>query len=147
MPRKPKKTDVIDIESEGKLDSLDKAILNIAKCNPEYTNNQIGNELIKLEKVKAVSTVYDRLSRNIYLNSEISKLRDSIKEDHTRTVFPLARKAMLSALKDKELHAKDKLGYVKLAYDKELSTKEEATQVNTQVNIESLQMMINKAME
>jgi hypothetical protein len=130
------------------LDEIDTMILNLVTASPDLSNNQIARKINNLTHVKSPQAVYQRLSRNSYLRGEISKLRDHIKQDHTRIVFPLARKRMISALKNKELHDKDVLPYVKLAYDKELSSKEEREQtVNTQINIESLQMMINKAIE
>jgi precorrin-6B methylase 1 len=149
MPRRKKQiTDVNNDNQEPVLDDIDNKILNIVTADPTINPNQIGNKLIQLGVAKSPQLVYNRLNKNIYLRGEIQRLRDAIKEDHSRVIFPLAHKRMKEALKNKDLHDKDVFQYVKLAYDKELSTKEETnTQVNTQVNIDSLQVMINKALE
>ena len=144
--RKKQITDVNNDNQEPVLDKTDSIIVNLVKTEPTLTNSQIANKLKDIGQIKSTSTVYNRLRKNIYLRGEISKLREAIKEDHSRVVFPLAHKRMVKALKNKDLHDKDVFQYVKLAYDKELSTKEETnTQVNTQVNIDSLQMIINNA--
>jgi hypothetical protein len=145
--RKKQITDVNNDNQEPVLDKTDSIIVNLVKTEPTLTNSQIANKLKDIGQIKSTSTVYNRLRKNIYLHGEIQRLRDAIKEDHSRVIFPLAHKRMKEALKNKDLHDKDVFQYVKLAYDKELSTKEEAnTQVNTQVNIDSLQIMINKAL-
>lgn len=149
MPRRKKQiTDLNADNQEPVLDEIDKTIVDVAKYNPEYTNNQIANKLKDIGKIKSLNTVFNRIRKNTYLHGEISKVREAIKEDHSRVIFPLAHKRMKQALKNKDLHDKDVFQYVKLAYDKELSTKEEATNItNQQVNIDSLQVMINKALE
>lgn len=144
--RKQQITDVKKDIQDPVLDEIDNKILNIVTADPTINGNQIGNKLIQLGVVKSPQSVYARLKKNTYLHGEIQKLRDAIKEDHSRTIFPLAHKRMKQALKNKDLHDKDVFQYVKLAYDKELSTKEENTGNHVEsVNIESLQVLINNA--
>jgi hypothetical protein len=138
----------ISPELAPQLSKMDTVALNMVKAYPDVNNTEIANKLIEIGAIKNQQSLFNRLSKNTYLRGEINRLREQVKQDHTRVVFPLAHKRMVKALKNKDLHDKDVFPYVKLAYDKELSSKEEREQtVNTQINIESLQMMINKAIE
>jgi NifB/MoaA-like Fe-S oxidoreductase len=146
MPRRKKIADNQDASTQ-QLNPTDDVILQVAKAYPTYNDNQIAKQVVKIGQVTTPQAVNLRLQKNTYLRGEINKLREAIKEDHSRTIFPLAHDRLKKALKNKDLHDKDVFPYVKLAYDKELSSKEEKTGPSeTTVNIESLQVLINNAL-
>ena len=135
--------------TSSQLDSLDKTILNLVTAHPDYTNNQIANKVVSLGECGAITTVYDRLSKNPILNQSVDKLRQFYKEDNTRTIFPLARDVLKDTLESEDVHPKDKLGYVKLAYALEYPNTAESSGavVNQQINIDSIQVLINNAVD
>ena len=142
MPKNAQK----DTKTAPELDIIDQAILHIGQTKPDYTPSQIGTELKNLGIVNNRQTVEQRLLKRDYLSLELTKLRERISENHTREVFPLAHKRMKKALKDKDLSHKDALGYVKLAYDKEMSDKTREQGHSNTVNIDKMQVILGKAL-
>lgn len=106
-----------------KLSRYDTAALTIAKLNPTLTPNAVNSKLIDAGLAKSQSTIYERFRKNEYFKKEFQAVRQNLEQQIVRELAPLAIKAHKKALKDKDLHARDKFPYVKLALDKTTADK------------------------
>ena len=128
-------------EKDVVLTDTQQAILNVAEVNPTFNNHQIANKLVTTGHVKSIQATYDALKRSDYTRLKLAELRSRLHEDHARTIMPLAHKRLKKALKNKDLAEKEAFPYVKLAYNKGMADKEEAT-TQVQVNIEEMRQII-----
>ena len=123
------------------LTDTQQAIINAVEIHPEESTHQIAKRLQATGQVTGVDTVYKAIKSSEYTRLKLAELRSRLHEDHTRTIMPLAHKRLKKALKNKELAEKEAFPYVKLAYDKGMADKEEAT-TQVQVNIEEMRQII-----
>ena len=131
----------IEDKTELELSETEQSILSVAEVHPEKSNYQIAQQLVATGDIKCIDTVYKCLKRSDYTRLKLAELRSRLHEDHARTIMPLAHKRLKKALKNKELAEKEAFPYVKLAYDKGMADKEEAT-TQVQVNIEEMRQII-----
>ena len=101
-----------------KLSKLDQGILTVMHANPEATRADIVNQVVDLGIAKHKPTVYNRLRKRDYLQAELLEIENYHAQQLQREDYPLARKRLNKALKDKDITHKEALPYVKLVYDK-----------------------------
>lgn len=101
-----------------KLSKLDQGILTVMHANPESSRAEIVNQVVDLGLAKHKPTVYNRLRKRDYLQAELQQIENFHAQQLQREDYPLARKRLNKALKDKEITHKEALPYVKLVYDK-----------------------------
>ena len=115
--------------------------------NPNLTSSQIGKQLVEMGLAKHEKSIYSRLKDNDYLSGELIAIENAHRETMLRETYPKAEKVVEEALdaSNRRLKLKDKLGYVKLVYDKvHGETYKHVSQPTINVaNIERMQVIIN----
>ena len=101
-----------------KLSKLDKAILTTLKAHPNLNKAQLAKAVVDLGVTAHIHSVYNRLKKKDYLQREMTEIENHLQEQLVREDYPLARKRLVKALKDKDITHKEALPYVKLVYDK-----------------------------
>jgi len=102
----------------GNNSTLDPAILTAIKAYPNASKSQIANIVKDMGVTNHIQSVYNRLKKKDYLNKEIAEIETQHHQQLVREDYPLARKRLAKALKDKDLTHKEAFPFVKLAYDK-----------------------------
>ena len=105
-------------EKPKKLSKMDRAIITAIKANPDISRAQLANTVVDLGAAKHIQSVYGRLKKRDYLNAELVQIENYHAQQLQREDYPLARKRLNKALKDKDITHKEALPYVKLVYDK-----------------------------
>ena len=102
----------------SKLTPYEIAAVTIAQNNPGMSHGAIGRKMKELGLSKNEKTIYRRLSDSDYLSGELARIEESHRETLVRHTYPKAEAVLEQALTSKAVKLKDKLGFVKLAYDK-----------------------------
>ena len=130
----------------SKLTPYEIAAVTLKTANPDMGNGQIGRKLKELGLSKNDKYIYNRLGKNDYLNRELAEIENKHRETMLRETYPKAEKVVEEALdaSNRKLKLKDKLGYVKLVYDKVHGETHRtiAQQTMNIANIERLQVVI-----
>ncbi len=100
------------------LSTYDKKALQLYKEDPTMSMYKLGKKMQRLGHSASERSIYQRLKRSDYLRTELAKIEQYHIEQLHRDDYPLARKRVRKALKDKELNEKEVFSYVKLIYDK-----------------------------
>ena len=111
MPKNALKTDKPN-------DIIDKAFVSLKTENPNLNVNQIAEKLKASKIIRSNATLYKRYNNSDYLRREFSEVEKQQIEQLHREEYPLARKRVRKALKNKDLDDKSAFPYVKLVYDK-----------------------------
>lgn len=113
------------------------------KHEPTASNCRIGNKLKDLGVTKDQHVAYKKLKSNEYLAGEIATIRENHAQRLSREIVPDALKETKRAINDKKLAPGVKLGYVKLALDKEFGEQGNRPQPAPSINIGQVQAVIN----
>ena len=124
---------------------IDQLILAESTTFPEKSFDQIGQELQQVGVYNHPKSIYKRLTHSEYLRVELAKLKERVRENTIRVMFPLAEKRVKKALKNKDLDEKTLFPYIKLIYDKTLGEDFQGI-INQTVNINQLQQVVNQSL-
>jgi len=130
----------------SKLTPYEAAAVTIKNANPEMTKSEIGRKLKEIGLSKNSKSIYSRLEASDYLEGELIRIENNHRETMLRLTYPKAERVVEEALdaSNRKLKLKDKLGYVKLVYDKvhgETHRHITAPTINV-ANIERMQVVI-----
>lgn len=123
---------------------VERRAVKILSDNPDMNNSQIGKELKRLGHTKDTGYVLKRLKYSELLRVNLAKVRQHNAEVFSRCVVPRAIKEVEAALKDRKMDRKDKLKYAKLALDKEFGHEDKRPTPPQTINVNRLQILMNK---
>ena len=124
---------------------VDQLILAESNTFPDKTPYQIGQEFQEVGIYDNPMSVYKRLSKSDYLRVELTKLKEKVRENTIRVMFPLAEKRLKKVLKNRDLDEKTLFPYVKLVYDKALGEDFQGAIFQT-FNVDKMQQIVGQSL-